>query len=212
MEIQKIKMPKEAALEEWKKYNELLKKRKDKYLQDMKKAMYQLKQGHELLDIYVVMEKTGVNKEHQPKLAIARADWKKVFFRKKDTGRGFFSGKQTDWYTSPDGHIDMPPETFMNWARTQDDITMKDNTIRKADRWNIANQDLKATVPIIPSHLYPEGELKNYYILWEVDVWTDIKPPKKDDPILLKRITENLFVILGAWDVTDLEQSIIRGL
>ena len=50
MNMPKIKMPKEAAKEEWKKYNELLKKRKDKYLSDMKKAMYHLKEGKELID------------------------------------------------------------------------------------------------------------------------------------------------------------------
>lgn len=212
MEVSKIKMPKEVAKEEWKRYNALLKKRKDKYLEDMKKAMYQLKNGKELIDIYVVMEKTGLNKLQQPRLAIARADWSNVYFIKKDNGRGFFTRKQRSWHNNSEGDVDLKPETFMQWGRFQDDISMKDGTTRKADRrWDIANPRLKTKVPIIPSHLEPETALEKYYILWEVDAWEDVPPPR-DDPLLLKRITENLFVILGAWEVTELEQSIINGL
>ena len=55
----------------------------------------------------------------------------------------------------------------------------------------------------------PDGDLSGYYILWEVRDWKDL--PETKDPLLLKRITENLFVILGAWELTDLEQSIISG-
>jgi len=213
MDVDKIKMPQEVAAEEWKKYNALLKKRKDKYLEDMKKAMYQLKQGKELIDIYVVMEKAGLNKEQQPRLALCRADWKNVFFVKKDEGRGIFTGVENrEWTHNPDGDIDLQPKTFMQWNREKYDINLKNGGVAKADHtWRIANKRLQTRVPIIPIHLEPEDDLKNYYILWEVESWQDV-PPARDDPILLKRITENLFVILGAWEVTDLEQSIIRGL
>ena len=93
MEIEKIQMPKYKAKEQWKKYNELLKKRYDKYLEEMKKCMYELSKGNSLIDINKVMEKAGVNKNYQPKLAISRADWKEVFFHKKDSGMGFFADK-----------------------------------------------------------------------------------------------------------------------
>lgn len=210
MEIEKIQMPKEKAKEEWKAYNALIKKRNDKYLEDMKKCMYQLSQGKALIDINKVMEKAGVTKNYEPKLAIARADWKEVYFYKKDSGRGFFSEGSRDWYIKSDGDIDLPPETFVQWLRTKDDITMSDKTIRQADnRWNIQTPQIKTKVPIIPVQLMPEGKLSEYYILWEAEKWEEL--PKQDDPLLLKRITENLFVILSAWEVTALEQSIISG-
>lgn len=210
MDIEKIQMPKERAKEEWKLYNKLIKKRHDKYLEDMKNCMFQLKQGKALIDINKVMEKAGVTKNFEPKLAVARADWNQCFFHKKDSGRGFFSGRSSDWYNKSDGDIDMPPETFCQWNRVKDDIEMADGTKRKADRrWDIDTPQIKTKVPIIPAQLMPEGTLDKYYILWEVDEWKAL--PKKDDPLLLKRITENLFVILSAWDVTDLEQSIISG-
>lgn len=212
MEIEKIQMPKEKAKEEWKAYNKLIKKRHENYLEEMKKCMYQLAQGKALIDINKVMEKAGVNKTYEPKLAIARADWKECHFHKKDSGRGFFSGWSRDWYLKSDGDVDMPPETFVQWLRGKKDLELTDGTKHKVDnnsQWAIPNAQIKTKVPIIPATLMPEGDLSNYYILWEVDKWEEL--PKQDDPLLLKRITENLFVILSAWDVTELEQSIISG-
>lgn len=212
MNIEKIQMPKEKAKIEWKAYNDLIKKKHDKYLEDMKKCMYQLSQGKELIDINKVMEKAGVTKNYEPKLAIARADWKQVFFTKKDSGRGFFSMSNKDWYSKNDGDVDLPPETFVQWLRGKKDINLKDGTVGQMDdsaEWTIPQSKIKTKVPIIPVGLMPEGDLSNYYILWEVDKWEEL--PKKDDPLLLKRITENLFVILSAWEVTELEQSIISG-
>lgn len=64
-------------------------------------------------------------------------------------------------------------------------------------------------VPNIPPHLVPKGSLRTgkYYILWEVENWEEV--PK--DPILLRRITRNLFAVLASWDLTPLEQAILRG-
>jgi hypothetical protein len=211
MEIDKIKMPKDIAKVEHKRYSELIKKRNDKFLKDMQKATFQLSKGRELIDIYKVMEKVGLNKEFQPKLAIAKATWKNVNFIKKDSGRGFFSNNAETWYSASNGDVDLPPHTFGEWARAKKDLKTTENIYQIDDRWELANPKMITKVPLIPSNLMPEGSLDNYYILWEVEVWENL-PPKKDDPILLKRITENLFVILGAWDVTDLEQSIINGL
>lgn len=213
MELEKIQMPKDKAKGEWKIYNDLIKKRHDKYLEEMKKCMYQLSQGKALIDIYKVMEKAGVNKNYQPKLAISRADWKIVQFCKVDDGRGFFYNPDRrshgDWAIKNEGDIDLQPQTFIQWTRVKEQkITINKDTV-DVDGWEIANKRIKTKVPIIPAQLIPEGNLTAYYILWEVERWEDL--PQTKDPLLLKRITENLFVILSAWEVTDLEQSIISG-
>jgi len=198
-EIPKITMPKEQAKEEWKKYCNVLKKRKEKFLKIMKDAHYQMKEGRELIDIYKIMKETGLNENNEPKLAISRADLKTVYFEKRDTGTGMFgtdtSYGNVEWNKD---RIELPQKTFdVHWAREGE------------DRWNIANKIVKTKVPIVPVEILPEGDLSNYYILWETDEWEEI--PETKDPILLKRISENLFAILGVWDLTELEQSIIRG-
>ena len=71
------------------------------------------------------------------------------------------------------------------------------------------NKYHEAQTPIIPMRLMPEYNLMNYFILWEVEKWTKFDMPKPD-PLLLKRITENLFVVLASWDLTELERMVIR--
>lgn len=195
----KIKMPKEQAKEEWKKYVELLKKKKEKYLETMKKAHYEMKQGRELIDVYKIMKDSGLNENKEPKLAIARADISKVVFKKRDAGTGTFEmeegwnrrGYRTD--------IELPQNTFkIHWDRQDPN-----------NAWRILKEKITTQVPIIPAELVPDGDLKNHYILWEPLEWQEL--PETKDPILLKRISQNLFVILGSWDLTELEQSIIRG-
>lgn len=195
-EIVKIKMPKEQAKEEWKKYVDVLKKRKEKYLQTMKQAMYHMKEGRELLDVYKVMKMAGLNENNEPRLAIARADLNKVTFEKRDEGTGNFN--MDGWKDS----VSLPQKTFnIHWNREEG---VEDN-----NSWRIDKKQIRTKVPVIPVEILPDGNLKNYYILWEVNEWEEL--PETKDPLLLKRISENLFVILGAWDLTELEQSIISG-
>lgn len=198
--ISKIKMPKEQAKEEWKKYCQVLKKRKEKYLRIMKDAHYQMKEGKELIDIYKIMQEAGLTENGEPKFAISRADHKTCSFRKRDEGSGIFNG-DPGWTTQES--VELPQKTFnIHWPRTEG----REN---ETSDWSINKRTITTKVPIVPVELLPEGDLKNYYILWEAGVWEEL--PETKDPILLKRISENLFAILGSWDLTPLEQSIIRG-
>lgn len=200
MEIAKITMPVEKAREEWKAYNAVLKDRRDSYALEMKTCLNHLKNGKQLIDIFGVLKAAGVNNKGQPNLAIARADWTKCHFRKIDTGRGHFAPIRDNWSAKGRGDVNMPPETFIDWPRRKDG--------EGKDTWQTANEFLAATIPVIPAVIMPEGELKNYYILWQPKTWEEL--PETKDPLLLKRITENMFVILAAWDVTELEQAILN--
>ncbi|KKN17019.1 hypothetical protein LCGC14_0970270 [marine sediment metagenome] len=198
----KIKMPKEKAKEEWRKYVELLKRRKEKYFETMKKAHYELKQGRELIDVYKIMKEAGLNDLNEPKLAIARADISELVFKRRDEGTGNFEMEQgwnrKDWKTD----IELPQNTFsIHWKR--------ETNKGVESQWRLDKEKITTKVPIIPVELVPEGDLKNYYILWEPSEWQEL--PETKDPVLLKRISQNLFVILGSWDLTELEQSIILG-
>ncbi len=200
--IVKHKMPKEQAKEAWKKYCEVLRTRKDKFLKVMKDAHYQMKEGRELIDVYEVMKKFGLSEKNEPVFAIARADITEVFFEKLDEGSGSFQMEQgwdrSGWKTD----VILPQKIFeLHWERKDE---------KSESNWNIKDKKIKTKVPIIPVELIPDGELSNYYILWEVVDWELLPPPK--DPILLKRISENLFAVLGCWDVTELERSVMRGL
>ena len=165
--------------------------------------MYYAKQGKQFLDVYQVMKKAGLNSKEEPRLAIARANIPQVFFEKQDTGAGRFNMEKgwhrRGWNTD----VILPQKIFrVQWER----LLKEDGT----PSWEIKNKELQTKVPIIPADLMPEGDLQNYYVLWEVREWEQLPQPK--DPFLLKRISENLFVILGAWDLTELEIAIAGGL
>ena len=201
--VAKILVPAEQAKVEWKKYCQLLKTRKDKHLKIMKEAMFFAKQGKQFIDVYEVMKKAGLNKNNEPRLAIARADIHQVYLEKQDSGtfrfcmeKGWNKGGLSD-------DVLLPQKSFnVKWER----LLRADGT----PSWEIKDKELVTKVPIIPVDLMPEGDLSSYYILWEVKEWNKLPEPK--DPFLLKRISENLFVILGAWDITELERAIIGGL
>ncbi len=204
--VTKITIPKEQAKEEWKKYCELLKKRKDEHLRILKESMYYAKQGKSLINVYEAIQKAGLNTNNEPRFAIARADLKEVRFDKRDTSSGCYKMGEGNWRNASEYNcdVDLPQNTFKtHWER-------KEGEESNTSSWAIKDKEIKTKVPIIPALLMPEGDLKNYYILWEVKTWE--KLPEVKDPFLLKRISENMFVILGAWDITELERAIIGGL
>jgi hypothetical protein len=91
--------------------------------------------------------------------------------------------------------ISLPENTFPVWEKEAN------------SSWSIKNDTIQTKVPIIPAIFYPEGNIDKYYVLFEVDDWKVVTK----DPILLKRMTKNLFAIVACWDLTPLEQAIVRG-
>ena len=197
-------MSKKQAQKEWKNYREVLKNRNEKYLQEMYNCFIQMKKGRKLIDIIEVMKEIGLNDKEQPRMAIANCSWKEVLFIKFNDGEGIFR-ENNDSYKSKE-QVSLPEKTFKEWEK----ITKEE--YEELSRWNrswIKNKTIKTKVPIVPAKFLPRGKLNRYYILWEVENWENI-PPRKD-PILLKRLSKNLFAVLSVWKLTKLEQSIIRG-
>lgn len=64
----------------------------------------------------------------------------------------------------------------------------------------------RARLPLIPVHLRPKAALSNYHILWEAD-WEDV--PR--DPMLLRRMGGDLWLVLAAWDLTEIERAVLGG-
>ena len=120
--VTKITIPKEQAKIEWRKYNEILKKRKDKHLKILKDSMYWAKQGKSLINVYDVIKQAGLNKNNEPRLAIARADIKEVLFEKRDTGSGIF-GVSKSWDETVEwlkDNVNLPDKTFkVQWERVE---------------------------------------------------------------------------------------------
>jgi len=199
MDVATVSMPEDEAEVVYKGYLEVVKTRKEKYLEDLKKVYYALSNGKKVIDIYEAFKKTGVGVDGNPKLAISPANERAVRFHKENRGGGMFT-RDEDFHQELVVDVRLPSQTFPEWETDKQD----------GRTWiSIKNQEISTNVPFIPAHLLPEGKLENYYILWEVDEWRVIA--KAVDPFLLKRINANTFIVLASWDLTEVEQIVMRG-
>lgn len=64
----------------------------------------------------------------------------------------------------------------------------------------------RALVPPIPPRFRPE-KLYDYHVLWEAE-WQKAPP---EDPILLKKVSDNVYVVLAQWNLTDVERAVLEG-
>ncbi len=197
-----LELDEKQAKQLYNEYAEQIKERGDKaekYLKDLKSTYYHLSQGRKVIDIFEVFKKSGLKEDGTPNLAIARADLKKVYFQKEAMGAGCFTEKDR-WYDSSD-NVRLPSGTFPNWPLVGETDAWEDTQIK--------DKTIYSKVPLVPAHIMPDGALDNYYILFEVVEWNAV--PVAADPYLLKRINGNAFVVLAEWDITPIEQAIMRA-
>lgn len=192
--VKPIILPRKVARKKWKEYVEASKIHGDKYIKELKGLYYHLKEDRKVIDIFEAFKFAGLNDKDEPKLAICRANEKTVIFEKESNGRGFF--KPDRWNYKSKEIVSLPVNTYKNFP------------LIAGSRWEIINSKIRTKVPIIPPNALPKkGKLSDYFILWEVDYWENV--PR--DPFLLKRISNNLFVIISHWNLTKLERALING-
>lgn len=69
-----------------------------------------------------------------------------------------------------------------------------------------------ALVPLVPPNVARGRDLSRHFTLWEVEHWATerIQSGPDRDPYLLRRVATDLFVVVGEWALTALEQSVMR--
>lgn len=209
MQVEKLAIPKRKAEEEFQAlkvaFKQNTKLRREEIRQDLKKVYGFLRHGKKILDIYESFKNAGLNEKGEPKLAIVRADSKTVLCERNTDGsvnflhdRGKKETFRSRWKLRGDKNdVKLPPKTF-EWLKEFNSLY-----------WS--NRSLTTIVPIIPAKILVKEVkvlLKNFHILWEVEEW---KPAPPHDPILLKKLTPNLYGVLATWNLTKLERAVIRG-
>lgn len=156
-------------------------------------AYRQILKGERIIDLNHVMRYVGVA-AGRPRLAIAQASQRWCYWHTSGTEYIFYSG---------------PTKTASR------EVTWKSRTSVKR-KLVVPGMPLSpkqygdsayAMVPIVPPECQKKGvSLASRFTLWEAE-WED-EPP--GDPLLLKRIGNScLFQIEAAWDLTELEQSVL---
>ena len=161
----------------------------DKRDWEIERIYRQIAKGRTVISVNDAIVRGGLDDLGRPKLAIMRADQRVCVCRPYDySDRIVISnehrGRAAEW------HFEIP------WAGRP-----PINPAYRAKWW------FEALLPRIPpQHRPPGGQLAKYHILWEAD-WTAI--PR--DPLLLRRIGRDAWVVLAAWDLTDVEMSVLRA-
>ena len=130
-----------------------------------------------------------------PKLAIMRADQERCRLRAD------WNGSEWKWDFVIPG-LGRKPYKLAEFSISTAELKPKNGSTAQ---WFSAT----ATTPLIPPDVMPARGLdrSKHVILWEVESW-DAAPPI--DPMLLKPIGGGLYAVVAQWDLTPLEQEILR--
>jgi hypothetical protein len=179
-------------LEDYRWLNENQRTREDERLM---KLYRMVSGGAKVINVANAFKFAGLNEKGQPKLAIARADFKTIWFHPRRTfdawnaaGAGGFSDEQ--WWKQN--------HTAKNFALPRN--TFSDE--------KLINKSLRTRVPHIPPHIRPTIALRNFHILFEVENWEEYPV----DPYLLRHIDGNLFVVVEEWELTELEAALLGSM
>jgi len=211
MELETINVAEEEAREQSRLLKKLFKENasiaNNQIYRDLQRAYGHMKHGGKLIDIFEAFKETGQREDGDPKIAICRADASKCYLSKQTDGSAIFShlnpgrwGRRESRKTYKE--ITVPAGTFV-WLNKSGNVATY--------RSDIKDPEVSTIMPLIPPQILIESvkyNLKNYHVLWEVEDWKT-EPPV--DPILIKKITPNLFAILATWELTDLERAIIKA-
>lgn len=152
-------------------------------------AIYKhIAQGKTVIRALESIRAAGVDEKGLPKLAIARADVALCY-----------------WHSRSSGECQFNDSRRMNY---QNKIALKSRTIQINWPGVVQQRDVhEAQVPLIPVHLRPKRGLENYHILWEAE-WTKRYPV---DPYLLRRFGGDAWLVVAAWDLTDVERAVMSS-
>lgn len=163
---------------------------------------YQTPIDHEIEQIYRLITRgkvvikalesvvqAGVDEDGLPKLALVRADAAKCFLQMSSDGSARFSAEPVvNGHTAMSKFFSFPPGSFIG---------------RRPHRWRA-----EAIVPHIPPDIRPKRGIQNYHILFEA-IW---EPTPPIDPLLLRRIGKgDTWLVVGAWNLTEVERAVIAG-
>lgn len=183
----------ENKYEARKKYAEYMKAVKERHTAEyaaLKNAYRELSRGRQIIDLVATIRTGGVDQLHRPKLAVIRADAKLCWFY-YDGNMPVFSMDGSRW--SARGN-----EKATKRMRLPTGLFGEPSGVNR-------NRHSRAVVPSIPPGLMPAGSLERYHILWEAE-WESLPV----DPVLLRHLGRNLYVVLAQWGLTPLERAVLQ--
>lgn len=189
MDVAEMKEPKQLARLKYAEYLRAVKTRRSAEYVTLKNAYREISLDRRVIDLAATMRNAGLDPLGRPRLAVIRADAKRCWFDRTFCGdaRPTFNTTSDFWRGRRKGsaHVSFPADVF----GPHRDVTAK---------------RLSAIVPTIPPSLLPASGLERYLILWEAE-WETVPV----DPMLLRHLGHQLYVVVAAWDLTPLERAVL---
>jgi len=191
-------MPAEEAKERLRAYRKQLHRKADAEYEAIAAGYEELAKGRALIDVEVALQACPRDAKNRPRLAIARSDRREVRYWRRN-GEDVFGADAfaSAWSNAPRGS----------------------STLRRRFRVPLQGtaqtEDGYAMVPLVPPDVL-EGAgnpaLVKCFTLWEVEQWQERARTLPDrDPFLLQHLGGSLYVVLGEWDLTDLERAVMAS-
>lgn len=180
-----VEMKPEVARKHYLAYRALKDKQRSAEDDEMQRSYLELSRGHAIINAQVAIEAAGLGPDKRPRLAFCPADARRCHIEVGD-GRVIF-GVEGESYRVSSRRL------FLRCPGTT---------------WMTPNAT--APVPVIPpAHRPDRAALSRYWLMWEVgeNGWTSIP----DDPALLRRLNATTFAVVAVWDLTPVEQMVLRG-
>ncbi len=158
---------------------------------EIRKAYREISRGKVVIRAIESIRAAGLGDDALPRLAIVRADEPHVRLR---PGRS--------------GDADMFAASAHAWGRRVANSKLVRFPVGTFPGIATARFEYRAVSPHIPPHIRPRMALDRYHVLFEAE-WSPIPPV---DPYLLRRIGDgDLWVVCGAWNLTDVERSVMAS-
>jgi hypothetical protein len=154
--------------------------------------------GLPIIQLSKCFEIAGTFENGFPRLAVARADSKRVAVTARPDGFTF--------------HTDIVDRFSRPWINGNEDARhalVGDHHVRVPYASDGSWKRGVTVVPLVPIRHRPRmRRLHGFHILWEVTKW-DPTPPL--DPALLKHIRGDLWAVMATWDLTELERAVLSA-
>lgn len=184
MDVQPLMVDRETALKEWRRYQSHRNNLGPLDL-EITRIYKAIAAGKLVVAALAAIQRAGLGEDRRPKLAIVRADCKRCYLIGRGDGSAVFLS-DTRWpngRTAKDKMFEYPAGSFPG----------------------IFRGDASAVTPHVPPDIRPKRGLQNYHILYEAE-W-GFEPPV--DPLLLRRLSNDIWLVCGAWELTEVERSVM---
>lgn len=200
----------EAALAEWER--EMRRSRSDEDAA-IAEGYRLLAAGKRLLRLHDTIAAGGQDDGYKPRLAVAPTSADVVYLTRTSVGDVRFT-------------VSDEPRPWGSWSRDVcaggvqiadvlpgigDDEGWSSNASASWNRMrdhHLSRQcEWRAMVPVVPPRFRHRG-WRGAHVLFEAE-WARHTPPAPIDPALIRHVRGDLWVVLGVWDLTDLERAVL---